>query len=594
MPAFRGPGPMTGPIPTVKNRRGILRRLWRYLASYRLGLLVNAALVALTTGLTLCCPYLMGRAIDRYISAGNLHGLRLLLLVMLLVYLLTSAGTWLQTVGMLRIAQRTVRDIRFALFEKLQGLSLRFFDQRQHGELMSRLTNDTDTISTTLGDSITQMISSVLSVLGAAAIMFTLNWRLALATLVTFPLVLLITRWIGGRSRQGFRDRQQALGALNGMVEETILGQRVVKVCRHEQQAIADFARANDALRRSATVALITVGIMGPAMGVMRNLGFAILAGTGGWLVTKGLATIGTVAAFVNYSDFFNRPLNQLANLYGTVQSALAGAERVFAILDEAPEVADAAEAEAIQDMRGEVEFSGVHFAYQTGVPVLSDISFRAEAGQTIALVGPTGAGKTTIINMLTRFYEIEAGTISIDGTDIRQLRKDSLRRALGVVLQDTFLFAGTVRDNIRYGRLDACDADIEAAARLANAESFIRHLPHGFDTVLSDAGNSLSQGQRQLLAIARTLLADPAILILDEATSSVDTRTEIHIQQAMQRLMEGRTSFIIAHRLSTIREADCILVIDQGRIAERGTHAELLAQEGVYHRLYHSQFSHL
>lgn len=594
MPGMRGPGPMSGPIPTVKNRREILRRLWRYLAHYRLGLLVNAALVALTTGLTLLCPYLMGRAIDRYISVGNLHGLLRLLALMLLVYLLTSAGTWLQTVGMLRIAQRTVRDIRHGLFEKLHTLPLRFFDQRQHGELMSRLTNDTDTISTTLGDSITQIIGSVLSVLGAAAIMFSLNWRLALATLVTFPFIMLVTRWIGARSRQGFRDRQHALGALNGMVEETILGQRVVKVCRHEQQAIADFARANDVLRRSATVALITVGIMGPAMGVTRNLGFAILATTGGWLVTKGLATIGTVAAFVNYADCFNRPLNQLASLYGTVQSALAGAERVFAILDEPPEVADVAEAGVLREVRGEVEFSGVDFAYQPGVPVLSDITFRAVPGQTIALVGSTGAGKTTIVNMLTRFYEIEAGAITIDGLDIRQLRKDSLRRALGIVLQDTFLFAGTVRDNIRYGRLAASDADVEAAARLANAEPFIRHLPHGFDTVLSDAGNSLSQGQRQLLAIARTLLADPAILILDEATSSVDTRTEIHIQQAMRRLMDGRTSFIIAHRLSTIREADCILVIDQGRIVERGTHAELLARQGVYHRLYHSQFAHI
>jgi ATP-binding cassette subfamily B protein len=598
MQGFRGPGPrgpmMAGPIPKVKDRRGILRRLWRYLACYRAGLLGIALLVAATTGLTLLCPYLMGRAIDRYISAGDMRGLLLLLGVMLVVYLLTSAGTWLQTVGMIRIAQHTVRDIRHELFDKLQALSLRFFDRHPHGELMSRLTNDTESISATLGDSVTQLINSVLSVVGAAAIMFTLNWRLALATLVTFPLVMLTTRWIGERSRQGFRDRQRNLGELNGIVEETILGQRVVKVCRHEQQATANFAAANEALRRTATTALISVGLMGPAMGVFRNLGFAILAGTGGWLVTKNLATIGMVAAFVNYADFFNRPLNQLANLYGTVQSALAGAERVFAIMDEAPEVEDAADAEELRDVCGDVAFSGVSFGYLPEAPVLNDVTFHAAAGQTIALVGPTGAGKTTIINLLTRFYDIDAGSIAIDGKDIRQVRKDSLRRALGIVLQDTFLFAGTVRDNIRYGRLDASDADVDAAARLANAESFIRHLPHGFDTVLSDAGNSLSQGQRQLLAIARTLLANPAILILDEATSSVDTRTEIHIQQAMRRLMQGRTSFIIAHRLSTIREADCILVIDHGQIAERGTHDALLAQQGVYYHLYYSQFTHL
>lgn len=599
LPGFSGPGPMRGPmmmgpIPTVKDRRGILRRLWRYLARYRVGLLGISLLVTVTTGLMLLCPYLMGRAIDRYISTGNLPGLLRLLGLMLLVYLCTSAGTWLQSIGMIRIAQNTVRDIRHALFNKLQALSLRFFDRHSHGELMSRLTNDTDTISATLGDSITQLINSVLSVIGAAAIMFTLNWRLAIATLVTFPFILLTTRWIGQRSRQGFRDRQRSLGEVNGIIEETILGQRVVKVCRHERQAISNFAIANDKLRRSATVALITVGIMGPAMGVFRNLGFAILAGTGGWLVTKGLATIGTVAAFVSYADFFNRPLNQLANLYGTVQSALAGAERVFAIMDEAPEVEDVAEAKELRDVRGDVEFAGVNFGYLPETPVLSDVNFHALSGQTIALVGPTGAGKTTIINLLTRFYDIDAGSISIDGTDIRQLRKDSLRRALGIVLQDTFLFAGTVRDNIRYGRLDATDAEVESAAQLANADSFIRHLPHGFDTVLSDAGNSLSQGQRQLLAIARALLADPAVLILDEATSSVDTRTEIHIQQAMHRLMQGRTSFIIAHRLSTIREADCILVIDHGRIVERGTHKELLAQHGVYHHLYDSQFTHL
>lgn len=598
MHGFRGPGPgrgmMMGPAVKVKDRRGILRRLWTYLRRYRAALIIMTALVAVNTLLNLLCPYLMGRAIDRYITKGDLPGLARIIGLMLLIYLLTAAGTWVQTVGMIRIAQQTVRDIRRDLFNKLQTLSLRFFDRHPHGELMSRLTNDTDTVSATLGDGIGQLIGSLLSVVGAGSLMFALNWRLALATLVTFPFVMLVTRYIGTRTRQGFRDRQRALGTLNGIVEETILGQRVVKVCRHEQTAIENFSAANVELRRTAITALTCVGLMGPMMGVFRNLGFAVLVGTGGWLVAKNLATVGTIAAFINYADSFNRPLNQLANLYGMVQSALAGAERVFAIMDEVPEMKDAPDAEELTDIQGDVEFSHVNFSYVPDVHVLSDVTFHAKAGQTIALVGPTGAGKTTIINLLTRFYDIDAGEIRIDGRDIRSLRKDSLRRALGIVLQDTYLFAGPIRENIRYGRLEATDAEVEAAARLANADTFIRHLPHGYDTVLTDAGNSLSQGQRQLLAIARAMLADPAILILDEATSSVDTRTEIHIQQAMQRLMEGRTSFIIAHRLSTIRQADCIMVIQHGGIVERGTHNELLAKRGVYHNLYTSQFAGL
>jgi len=584
---MRGPMMMGASAPAVRDRRGTLRRLWGYLRRDGAGLAGLALLVTLTSALSLVFPYLMGRAID---AVNDLHRLLLLVGAMAVLTVLTAGGTWLQSIWMLRITQRTVCDIRRDLFAKLQMLPLRFFDAHQHGELMSRLTNDTDTISATMGDSVTQFISSVLMVTGAGIIMFTMSWRLALVSLVTFPLVLLATWWIGKQSRQGFRDRQKSLGMLNGLVEETILGQRVVKVCRQEGAAIEKFAAANAELKRTAIKALICVGLMGPVMQFFRNFGFALLAGVGVWLVISGQAQLGTMVALISYTDFFNRPLFQLANLYGTIQSALAGAERVFAIIDEAPELADAAEAQALNAVRGEVEFSHVDFSYTPDVPVLSDVSFYAAAGQTIALVGPTGTGKTTIINLLTRFYEIDAGHIRIDGQDIRTLRKDTLRRSLGIVLQETYLFAGTVRENIRYGRLDASDAEVETAAGLANAESFIRHLPHGFDTVLSDAGSSLSQGQRQLLAIARAMLADPAILILDEATSSVDTRTEIHIQQAMHRLMAHRTSFIIAHRLNTVRQADCILVIQDGRIVERGTHPELLAQQGAYYRLYAGQ----
>jgi len=584
---MRGPMMMGAAAPTVRDRRGTLRRLWRYLSRDGAGLAGVALLVTLTSALSLAFPYLMGRAID---AVNDLHRLALLVGGILLITVLTAGGAWWQSIWMLRVTQRTVRDIRRDLFAKLQLLPLRFFDRHQHGELMSRLTNDTDTISATLGDGVTQFISSVLMVTGAGVIMFSMSWRLALVSLATFPLVLLATWWIGKQSRQGFRDRQQALGTLNGLVEETILGQRVVKVCRQETAVVAKFAAVNADLKRTAIKALISVGLMGPVMQVFRNIGFALLVGVGGWLVITGQARLGTMVALITYTDFFNRPLFQLANLYGTIQSALAGAERVFAILDEAPETEDATDARPLHEVRGEVEFTHVDFRYVPDVPVLCDVSFHADAGQTIALVGPTGAGKTTIINLLTRFYEIDAGLISIDGQDIHSLRKDTLRRALGIVLQDTYLFSGTVRENIRYGRLDASDAEVEAAAALANADTFIRHLPQGFDTVLSDAGSSLSQGQRQLLSIARAMLADPAILILDEATSSVDTRTEIHIQQAMHRLMTDRTSFIIAHRLNTIRQADCILVIQDGRIVERGTHAELLAHQGAYHQLYVGQ----
>jgi len=575
----------------ARDVRGTLRRLWGYLKRQRWALLGIVALVALTSGLGLLGPLLMGRAIDQFILKKDLPGLARTGLQMIALYGLISATTWLQNVLMASVAQRTVRDIRNDLFAKLQTLSLRFFDQRTHGELMSRLANDVENINNVLNQSLTQLISSVLSVVGVAAMMVAINVRLALVSLLSVSLTALLSSQIAWRTREGFREQQETWGELNGIIEETITGQHVVKAFVREKAVMAQFEVANRRLQRVATRAETLSGVVGPMMNMVNNLGLAVIAGTGGWMTVQGLTTVGTIAAFINYARQFSFPLNQLAQLYALIQSAIAGAERVFEILDEVPELADAADAVPLDQVQGDVSFRDVCFAYESDVPVLKHVDFHARPGQTIALVGPTGAGKTTIINLLTRFYDIDSGRIAIDGIDIRQVKKADLRRKLGIVLQDTYLFSETVMENICYGRLDATDEEVIAAAKLANADTFIRRLPHSYATELSERGSNLSQGQRQLLSIARAILADPSILILDEATSSVDTRTEKHIQEAMLRLMEGRTSFVIAHRLSTIREADAILVINGGEIIERGTHEELLEKRGFYHHLYMSQF---
>ena len=585
---------MMGEVSRAENVPAVVRRLWGYLGRYWVGLLWVTLLVVIGTGLTLLNPYLISVAFDRCIAPGRMGDLFVVVWLMIGSQVLSSLGTWAQTVLMIHLSQRTLRDLRRDIFSRLASLPLRYFDTHPHGEVMSRLTNDTDAVNNALAQTATQLISSVLTVLGAGAAMAWLNWRLALVTAATTPLVFLFTHIISTTSRQRYRDRQRHLGELGGLIEETISGQQAVIAYRGEGRATAAFDEANDNLRRSATAAGILIGSMGPAMNMSRNITFAVVSAAGVWMGLRGWATIGIVAAFINYAQHFTRPLNQLANLWGTVQSAIAGAERVFGLLDEAPETADAPGAVALDNVRGEVEFDHVDFAYEPDKPVLRDVTFTAPAGRTIALVGSTGAGKTTIINLLSRFYDIQGGAIRLDGHDLRQISRADLRGALGVVLQDTFLLADTVRENIRYGRLDATDAEIEEAAALANADGFIRRLPRGYDTVLSEAGGSLSQGQRQLLAIARAVLADPRVLILDEATSSVDTRTELNIQEAMLRLMQGRTAFVIAHRLSTIRNASRILVIENGRIVEQGTHQELLQARGAYYRLYELQFGGL
>jgi ATP-binding cassette subfamily B multidrug efflux pump len=586
-----GPGGM-GKVERAKDTRGTTLRLWSYLRRQRGALAATAVTVVLTTLLTLLGPFLLGRAIDVYILRGDLPGLARICLLMLGVNAANSLLTWLQAYVMAAASQRTVRDIRYDLFAKLQTLSLRYFDQHSHGDLMSRVTNDIENINTVLSSSVVQLFSGVLTMLGVALMMVWINPRLAAVTLVTVPLVmLLLTRQVARRTRSGFRWQQSSLGKLNGLIEETVTGQRVVKAYIREPLALEEFDAANRDLRRASTRAQIFSGFVGPLMNFVNNLSLAVVASVGGWMAVRGLATVGTIAAFIDYARQFGRPLNEIANLYNAIQGAVAGAERVFETIDEVPELTDAADAQPLIRVAGSVRFDDVSFAYEKETPVLKHISLQARPGQTLALVGPTGAGKTTIVNLLTRFYDIDAGRILIDGHEIRSVQMDDLRRQLGIVLQDTFLFSRSVRDNIRYGRLDASDDEIVTAAVLANADQFIRRLPQGYDTPLSERASNLSQGQRQLLAIARAILADPGILVLDEATSSVDTRTEKHIQEAMLRLMTGRTSFVIAHRLSTIRDADQILVIDGGQIIERGTHEELLGKGGVYYQLYASQF---
>ncbi|MDX9952939.1 MAG: ABC transporter ATP-binding protein [Anaerolineae bacterium] len=578
-------------IEKARDVRSTLRRLLRYLLPYRARLALALLLVLITTLLDLAGPYFNGLAIDRYILQRDAVGLGRLLLLMISVYLGALGLRTLLARMMVAMVQKVMRTMREELFGHLQTLSLSFFDAHPHGDLMSRLTNDLDALGRLLAQNVTELFSGLLSLVGIVVMMFTINFWLALGSMFVFPLMLWFTGFVGRRTRQGFREFQQRVGELNGELEETFSGQRVILAFGQEGATLEKFDRVNEETRDVGIRAQTYATLIPPLMGIFSNANIAILAGLGGWMVVRGWATVGTILTFYNYSRRFAGPLRQLGDLYNQIQSALAGAERVFELLDQGPEIQDASDAIPLEQVRGDVVFDAVNFSYVPGVTVIKNMSFHAEPGQTIALVGPTGAGKTTMINLLSRFYDIQDGTIRIDSVDLRAYQKASLRRSLGVVLQDTFLFSESVMENIRYGRLDATEDEVIAAAKMANADQFIRRLPAGYQTELSERGSNLSQGQRQLLAIARAILANPALLILDEATSSVDTRTERHIQEALLRLMEGRTSFVIAHRLSTIRQADRILVINGGQIIERGTHDELLAAKGFYHNLYLSQF---
>ena len=596
LPGFPGPGGGPGAsasgrgIERAKDVQGALRRLMQYLRPYRQALILIFLLTAAGNAAALAGPYLMGRAVDALVGQHRTDLLRMSLL-MLGAYGLSSAAQLVQGILTADVSQKAMRALRADLFTHIQTLSLRFIDSRNQGDLMSRLTNDMDTVSQVLTNNAAQLFNGILTIGGILAIIFILSPWLALGSMIAFPLMIALVGMVGRRTRSVFRDYQTRLGELNAVLEETYSGQRVVLAFGQEARVLSRFEAANTAVRTVGTRAMVLALLVMPMMGILSNLNVAIICGLGGWLAIRGMVTIGTIAAFITYSRRFAEPLRQLGNLYNQVQAALAGAERVFYLLDTPPDRIDSPDAIELSQPHGDVRFEHVTFSYVPGIPVLKDISLHARPGQRIALVGHTGAGKTTLVNLLSRFYDPDAGTILIDGIDIRSVKRDSLRRQLGVVLQQSFLFSESVMENIRYGRLTATDEEVFYAARLAHADGFIRRLPKGYDTILSERGGNLSEGQRQLVTIARAILADPAILILDEATSSVDTRTEAAIQEALHQLMAGRTSFVIAHRLSTIIHSDRLIVIDQGQVVEQGTHSELLSKQGAYYRLYISQF---
>lgn len=595
--AFR----MNGPKVKPKQFRGTLRRLWSFLGRERKLLLLILGFLLASSLLGLAGPYLLGVAVNAMDGgAGNVEFrvLETAILALGAAYLADACLTLLQSWLMAGLAQRVTASLRRTLFGKLQKLPLAFFDSRPHGEVMSRLSNDIDQVSQTVSQTTTQLMAGVLTITGSLIMMLYLSPLLTLATLITVPLVYFLAKSITRRTGPLYKAQQAELGKLNGLMEETISGLQVVKAFNREERTIREFDEVNGRLYHVGLKAQISTGFLMPLLNVINNLGFVTVAVVGGMLALQGSVTVGVIASFIGYSRQFVRPLNEMANVYNMLQSGIAGAERAFEVLDELEEPEDAPDAMEMdltsRPSSGHVIFEKVSFGYRPDAPILKGISFEAPAGTSIALVGPTGAGKTTIVNLLTRFYDTTSGVIRIDGRDIRTYTRDSLRSGFGIVLQDTYLFAGTIRENIKYGNPDATDEDMMEAARLANADAFIRQMPRGYESELAENGSNLSQGQRQLMAIARVMLAKPSILILDEATSSIDTRTELHIQDALLKLMEGRTSFVIAHRLNTIRDADMIMVIENGEIVERGNHEDLLQAKGPYSRMYASSFGQL
>lgn len=580
-----------------KNGKKTLAKLLRYIGRSKYIFFALMAVMLIITGLNLAAPSIQQRAID-FITITekrlnvDLGGLGRSLVLLGVVYAASSVFTYLQGILSAKLSQYTVKTMRRDLFDNLVHLPIKYFDTHRHGDLMSRMTNDVENISTTISQSIGSLISGVLTVLGSFAIMMVYSPLLTLISLSTIFLTIIVSSVMTKFMRKYFMQQQILLGRINGHVEEMVTGYRTVVAYSKEQDAIDEFSSMNDELRRCGIRAQICGGVMGPLMNCISNFGFVLIAAFGGWFTMRGMITVGTIQAFILYSKQFSRPINEIANQYANIQTAIAGAERIFEVMEAEHETDNGASDFTAENVKGDICFKDVVFGYEEGKTVLKGLDLDVKRGQKIAIVGATGSGKTTVVNLLTRFYDIESGSITVDGVPITDIRMAELRRSIAIVLQDTVLFSGSIEDNIRYGKENASPEEVKAAAAHANADEFIERLPDGYAAQLSEGGSNLSQGQRQLLAIARAVLADPPILILDEATSSVDTRTEMHIQSAMVALMKNRTSLIIAHRLSTIRDADKIVVIDGGRVAEMGSHDELIALGGCYYKLYQTQFA--
>jgi ATP-binding cassette subfamily B protein len=611
----RGPvggfGPMMGgrgPVEKPKDFKGTMKKMIVYFKPHKVQLIIVFIFAVLSTVFTIVGPKLMGQIttklfdglmakyISVYVSAPmpsiDFHFIGQIILLLVGLYIISAVFNYIQQYQMAGVSQKIVFAMRRDVNDKLSRLPLKFFDSRTHGEIMSRVTNDIDNISTTLQQSLTQLITSVCTIIGILIMMLTISPLLTLITLITLPLSFFATANIAKMSQKNFAAQQKELGALNGHIEEMFTGHKIVRAFGHERKSIDEFEAINSRLYRAGWKAQFVSGVIMPMMNFINNLGYVLICVVGGIMAAKKALKLGDIQAFIQYSRQFTMPIVQTANIANILQSTIASAERVFEILEEAEEIPDRHNALTIDSPKGEVRFRNVRFGYKEGVTLMKDLSIHVKQGHTIAIVGPTGAGKTTLVNLLMRFYEISGGKITVDGIDIKDMKRGDLRTMFGMVLQDTWLFNGTIRENIAYGREGAGETQIIEAAKAAHADHFIRALPDGYETILNEEASNISQGEKQLLTIARAILSDPAILILDEATSSVDTRTEVYIQKAMKVLMKGRTSFVIAHRLSTIRDAELILVMNNGDIIEKGTHRELLAKGGFYADLYNSQFT--